>query len=163
MKTKLSAVLLSYAALAGLSGFSFAAAEEKNSVKFQIFEAPYFVNNNFEPDAADSFAVVTSLEEFNAIFGVGFTMGGPKPAVEAKLFDSQMIVVAVKRGPLVDFNVNVVTRDMTTLTIRYTSEAHGADNATYASPLIVAVSKKGVDEVKFVENDKPVKSIKVAK
>ena len=138
-------------------------AADDNQVAFKVVDGPYFVNNTFEPDARQSFAVLKTLDEFNAMFGVGFVVGGPKPEIMAETFKSQMIAVVVKRGPLVKYEVNSVTRDMNELTIRYSAKANPADSATYASPLIIVLPNADVTQVKFIENRKPVKVLELTK
>jgi inhibitor of cysteine peptidase len=125
---------------------------------YEIYEAPYFVKNTFEPNAPQSFAVIRTMEQFNAVFGVGMVMGGPRPQIKAETFESRIVVVTVKRGPMCSYKVESVTAKGAGLQVRYEAKVEPPGSATFAVPLILAVPKGNSASVTFVENGKEVKA-----
>ena len=130
------------------------------AVKFKTYGAPYFVKNNFEPKADQSFVVIKNLEHFEKVFGVGMVMGGPTPGVNPDTFKSQMIVAVIKRGPMCKFEVEGVATAGKGLQVRYKVMTDPPDTATFAVPLIISVPKGDYLAVVFMENGKETKVVK---
>jgi hypothetical protein len=129
-------------------------------VKYQRHGRPYFVRNTFEKNAAESFAVLKSLDEFNKVMGVGMVMRGPKPTVNAKTFDKQIALLVVKRGPMVHYTVDAVRKEGKTLKVYYTVKTDPPGTATFFASLILTVPKGEYSSVVFLEDGKEVKEIK---
>jgi inhibitor of cysteine peptidase len=130
------------------------------AIPYELIAGPYFVKNTFEPNAAQSFAVIRTMEQFNAVFGVGMVMGGPRPEIKPETFESRIIVVTVKRGPMCSYKVESVTATGTGLEVRYEAKVEPPGSATFAVPLIVSAPKGEYASIAFVENGKEVKVLK---
>jgi type II secretion system protein G len=123
----------------------------------------YFVSNKFEPNAADSFVVITDQDHFDEVFGVAFVMGDKSHRLPKDAFKSAMVIAPIKRGKsLWDFKVERVTEAKGMVELRYTTTEKKSDTATFASPLIVAIPKGKYTGVQFVENGKVMKKVEVA-
>jgi hypothetical protein len=135
-------------------------AKGGKTVKFTICDEPYFVNNTYEPNAAESFAMLTGLEQFDNVFRVGMTMTSKRPTINAQTFQSQTILAVIKRGPMCHYTVQSVAAKGDGLEVRYQVQTDPPGSATYAVPLILAVPKGEYASVAFVENGKEVKVVK---
>ncbi|MCY2930739.1 MAG: protease complex subunit PrcB family protein [Planctomycetota bacterium] len=145
----------------GALGHSAWAADE-NALAFDSYSG-YFVVNTFEPDAAESFVVITSQEQFDKVFGSAFVMGDKSHRLPKDAFASNIVLAAVKRGKATwEFKVQQASLKDGTVELKYTATSKPSDSATFACPLIVSVPKGSYKAVQFVENDKPVKKIEVA-
>jgi Tfp pilus assembly protein PilE len=121
----------------------------------------YFVSNQFEPDATESFAVITNQAQFDKIFGVAMVMGDKSHRLPADAFKANIVLAVVKRGDAVcEYTVKDATLDDGVLTLRYSTVSKKSDSATFASPLIVSIPKVKHTAVQFIENEKPVKKMK---
>ena len=111
-------------------------AEAKKNVKVEYeLNTGYFEKNNSGLKGDASYLAFTDKAAFDAVFGVGRTMG-PKPNfVEKDAFKKNLVVLAViKRGNAVtEYKVDQVTAGDGTLYVQYTAtEKPGA--ATARSP-----------------------------
>jgi len=122
----------------------------------------YFVSNKFEPNAAESFVVITDQEQFDKVFGVAFVMRDTSHRLPKDAFKSLMVVAAIKRGSaVVEYKVDGVTVKDGVVELRYTTTSKKSDTATFACPLIVSIPKGEYKAVQFVEGGKAVKQIEV--
>ncbi len=151
------------------SGSSTAPADERvtntagTKLIFDTYSG-YFVSNKFEPDAAESFLVVTDQEGFDKVFGVAFVMGDKAHRLPKDAFKSFMVVAAIKRGKaVVEFKVEGVTLKEGVVELCCTTTEKKSDTATFACPLIVSIPKGEYTAVQFVENGKVVKKLDVGK
>jgi protein tyrosine phosphatase (PTP) superfamily phosphohydrolase (DUF442 family) len=123
----------------------------------------YFVSNKFEPDAAESFVLVSDQEQFDKVFGVAFVMGDKAHRLPKDAFKSLMVVAAIKRGnAVVEYKIEGVTIKDGVAELRYTTTSKKSDTATFACPLIVSISKGKCTAVEFVEGGKAVKKVEVS-
>ena len=122
----------------------------------------YFVSNTFEPDAAESFAVIVDQSQFDKVFGVAMVMGDKSHRLPAKAFDSNTVLAVIKRGHAVwEFTVEGATVNDGVVTLRYSTTSKKSDSATFACPLIVSIPKIKHTAVQFIENNNPVKRIEI--
>lgn len=122
----------------------------------------YFVSNKFERDKPASFVAIQDRKRFDTIFGVAFVMGDKSNRLKPDAFKSKMVISAIKRGRAVaTYNVTSVTVHKGTLYLRYEAKTGVPGSATFACPLIVSVPKGPYSAVVFLENDKPVKTLKL--
>ena len=102
----------------------------------------YFVSNKFEPDAAESFVVISDQEQFDKVFGVAMVMGDKSHRLPKDIFSGSLVFAAIKRGKAVwEFKVTDVTVEDGVVELRYTARSKPSDSATFASPLIVSVPR----------------------
>lgn len=118
----------------------------------------YFVSNQFEPDSAESFAVIAAQEQFDNTFGVATVMGDKSHRLAKNVFESNVVLAAIKRGgEMWEFKVETVTVNNGVVALRYTTTSETSDSATFACPLIVSIPKGQYTAVRFIENGKVVK------
>lgn len=138
-------------------------AASQPSVAFDTYSG-YFVSNKFEPNEAASFVVIRDQAEFDRVFGVAMVMRDKSHRLPPNAFDSKIVLAVVKRGKAVwDYSVKDVRLDGRTLIVRYTATAKPQASAEFACPLILSVDKGDYGAVQFVENDKEVKKVDMAK
>ena len=102
----------------------------------------YFVSNKFEPDAAESFLVITDQGQFDKVFGVAMVMGDKSHRLPKDAFKSNIVLAAIKRGKAYwEFKVEAVTEANGVVELRYTTTEKKSDSATFACPLIVSIPK----------------------
>jgi len=90
-----------------LGGLAQAAAPVK--LAFGTYSG-YFVSNKFEPDAAESFLVITNQGQFDKVFGVAMVMGDKSHRLPKDAFKSNTVLAAIKRGAAVwEFKVEGAT------------------------------------------------------
>jgi hypothetical protein len=134
-------------------------AAEPAKLTFDTYSG-YFVSNKFEPNAAESFLVITDQEQFDKVFGVAFVMRDKSHRLPKDAFKSSMVLAAVKRGAAVwEYKVEGATEAKGIVELRYTTTSKKSDSATFACPLIVSNAKGKYKAVQFVENGKVVKRI----
>lgn len=122
----------------------------------------YFVSNEFEPDAAESFVVINDQEQFDKVFGVAMVMQDKSHRLPADAFKSNVVLAAIKRGNAVwEYKAEGVSMKDGVVEVRYTATSTESESATFASPLIVSIPKGNYKAVEFVENEKPVKTVTV--
>jgi hypothetical protein len=124
----------------------------------------YFVSNQFEPNAAESFVVIRDQEQFDKVFGVAMVMGDKSHRLPKDTFKENVVLAAVKRGKAAwEFKVKNVGFAGGIVELRYTATSKESESATFASPLIVSIPKGKYTRFEFVENGKVVKKIDVGK
>jgi hypothetical protein len=122
----------------------------------------YFVSNQFEPDAPESFVVISDQQQFDRVFGVAFVMGDKAHRLPKDAFQSLLVVAAIKRGKATwEYKVEGVTQKDGVVELRYTTTETKSDSATFACPLIVSIPKGQYTAIRFVENGKPVKQVEI--
>ncbi len=148
--------------LAALCHLGHASAAEPAKLSFDTYSG-YFVSNKFEPDAAESFVVITSQEQFDKVFGVAFVMGDKSHRLPKDAFKSNIVLAAIKRGKAVwEYKVDGVTLGNGLVNLRYTATSRKSDSATFACPLIVSIPKGDYKEIQFWDGGKTVKKVKVS-
>ncbi len=153
-----------------LAGVALAADDKKDeakgkAVEYKVHDKGYFEKNNSPlKDNEPAYAAFTTKDDFDKVFGVGFTMGNKENVLAKDAFDTKVVAAAIKRGnALTKYEVEKVTSDDGTLYVQYKAETGDASTAKYASPLIVSVDKAKYKEVVFVENGKAGKPVKFEK
>jgi hypothetical protein len=144
-----------------------AAEKEKakgKPVEYEVHKG-YFESNRSGLKGAASYLAFTNRKAFDAVFGVGFTMGKKPNVLPENAFESKMVAAVIKRGKsITEYNVEKVTADGGTLYVQYeATEKGGGGTATFASPLIVSVDRGKYTSVVFIENGKKVGTAKVEK
>lgn len=120
----------------------------------------YFVSNRFEPDAPESFVVIASQEHFDQIFGVAFVMGDKSHRLSKSAFKSNLVLAVIKRGnALWEYKPKGATVDQGVVQLRYKASSKKTPTTTFACPLIVSVPKGEYKAVKFIENNKEIKTV----
>ena len=138
-------------------------AAEAAKLPFDTYSG-YFVSNKFEPDAAESFVVITDQEQFDKVFGVAFVMGDTSHRLAKDAFKASIVVAAIKRGgAVVEYKVESVTETKGVVELKYTTTSQKSDTATFACPLIVSIPKGQYTAIQFVENGMPVKKVEIEK
>jgi hypothetical protein len=125
-----------------------------------------FVSNQLEPNAANSFVVMTDRVQFDKVFGVAMVMWDNSRHLPKDAFKSNMFVVAIKRGSTVwQYKVEDATVDGGVMQVRYTSKVKRCASATLtvACLLIVSIPKGDYKAVEFIENNKSVKKVEIRK
>ena len=136
-------------------------AGERAKLPFDTYSG-YFVSNKFEPDAAESFLVVTDQAKFDQVFGVAFVMGDKSHRLPKDAFKSNMVLAAIKRGNAFwEYKMEGVTVEQGVVQLRYAVTSKATPNTTFACPLIVSVPKADYKAVVFIEGGKKVKTVKV--
>jgi hypothetical protein len=116
----------------------------------------YFVNNTFEPNAQRSLVVLKDQAAFDKVFGAGYVMNDRSHRLAAGVFTKSLALGVVRRGPNTNYSQVSASVQDGVLTLRYTAKQDPPSSATYASPLIVSVTKAGVTKVVFMENGQKV-------
>ena len=127
-------------------------AAESVTLRFDTYSG-YFVSNKFEPNAAESFVVISSQEQFDKVFGTAFVMRDKSHRLPKDAFRSLMVIACIKRGKaLWEFKVESVTEAKGVVELRYTTTEKKSDTTAFACPLIVSIPKGNYAAIKFVEN-----------
>ena len=138
-----------------------ALADDEAKLAFDTYSG-YFVSNQFEPNAAESFVVITDQDQFDKVFGVAMVMGDKSRRLPKDAFTSSIVLAVVKNGKMVwKFHVERITVQSGVVQFHYGSKAKKTTTATFACPLIVSIPKGQYTAVEFIENKKPVKKIEV--
>jgi hypothetical protein len=136
-------------------------AVDPTNLPFETYSG-YFVSNQFEPNAAESFVVISDQEQFDKVFGVAMVMRDKSHRLPKELFKENLILAAIKRGKAVwEFKVENVPVSNGVAELRYTATSKASDSATFASPLIVSIPRGKYTVVRFRENEKVVKEAKL--
>jgi hypothetical protein len=136
-----------------------AQAADGAKLKFDTYSG-YLVSNKFEPNAAESFVVISDHEHFDKVFGVAFVMRDKSHRLPKDAFKSLIVVAAIKRGSaVVEYKVEGVTVKDGVVELRYTATSKKSDAATFACPLIVSIPKGRYTALQFVEDGNPVKKV----
>jgi Spy/CpxP family protein refolding chaperone len=137
-------------------------APDAAKLKFDVYSG-YFVSNQFEPDAADSFVVAKDQQQFDAVFHVASVMRDTSHRLPADAFQSLMVIAPIKRGKASwQFAVESVTESKGVVELRYKATSKPSDSATFTSPLIVAITKGNYKSIQFIENGNSVKKLDVS-
>lgn len=140
-----------------------AQAADATKLTFDTYSG-YFVSNKFEPNAAESFVVVTDQEQFDKVFGAAMVMQDKSHRLPKDAFKSLMVVAAIKRGSeVVEYKVEGVTVKDGVVELRYTTTSKKSDTATFANPLIVSIPRGKYTAVKFVEGGRTIKQVEIGK
>lgn len=150
------------AAVLGFAGKSSAPAAAPEAIAFATYGKPYFVRNDFQPGVPRSYLVIRSWSGFQAVFGVGATMGGPKATIGPELFRSKMLLVAIERGPLCTFVAAKVDRLARGIAFEYGLRCPAPSSASFAVPLIVAIERSDAP-VSFVENGRTIEVVRATR
>jgi hypothetical protein len=156
--------LLYFLAVIGFLFVQESAAQNSKAaeVKFERYTS-YFEKNNSGLKGDASYLVLKKQRDFDKVFGAGATMG-ENSFMPDGAFDSMIVAAAIKRGSKVRTYDNVQTEvENGKLYVRYSTYDMSAGNATFSSPLILAVPKGKYKKIIFVENGKEVKSLSVKK
>jgi hypothetical protein len=138
-----------------------AAAADAAKLPFDTYSG-YFVSNQFEPDAAASFVVITDQSKFDEVFGVAMVMRDKSHRLPKTAFKSNIVLAVIKRGHAFwEYRVEGVTADQGVVRLRYTGTSKATPDTTFACPLIVSVPKAEYKSVVFLEDGKEVKTLKV--
>ncbi len=122
----------------------------------------YFVSSKFEPDAAESFLVITDQAKFDHVFGVAFVMGDKSHRLPKDAFKANVVLAAIKRGNAFwEYKVEGVTVEQGVVQLRTAAASKATPDTEFACPLIVSVPKDDYKAVVFVENGKRVKKLEV--
>ena len=122
----------------------------------------YFVSNKFEPDAAESWVVISSQDQFDKVFGVAMVMRDKSHRLAKDAFKSNVVLATVKRGKAFwEYKVKGVTERNGVVTLRFAATSKTSDSATFACPLIVSIPKGPYKAVEFAETGRPVKRIEI--
>jgi hypothetical protein len=120
-----------------------------------------FIKNDAGITNAASYLVVQDQKEFDRIFGHAAVMWqkhkSPPPD-----FSKDVVALAVHQGNhTTKFKVQAVEPTNSTWAIRYTTDVAPTPNTTYACPMILTLPRAGISAVTFVENGKPVATVKL--
>lgn len=119
----------------------------------------YFVSNKFEPNAAESYLVISTQEQFDQVFGAAFVMGDRAHRLPEKAFEKLMVLAVVKRGKaMVEYQVKAVEAVDGVVQLHYTAARTPQASAEFACPLIVSIPKGDYRAVRFIEGKQPVKT-----
>lgn len=135
-----------------------AEAAEPVKLKFALHDG-YFVSNKFEPNAAESYLVIGTQQQFDQVFGAAFVMGDRSQRLPEKAFDSLMVIAVVKRGKAtVEYQVKAVELVDGVVQLHYTAARKPQISAEFACPLIVSIPKGDYRAVRFIEGKQAVKT-----
>lgn len=124
----------------------------------------YFVSNNVEPDAAESFVVIADQAQFDKVFGVAFVKRDRSHRLPKDAFKSNVVVAVIKRGHAFwEYKVEGVTVEQGAIRLRYAATSKATPETTFACPLILSVPKGEYKAVTFVEDGKLVKTLKLTR
>ena len=136
-------------------------AADEASLPFEVYDG-YFVSNKFGPNASESFVIINDQEQFDRVFGTAFVMRDKSHRLPKDVFNSNIVLAAVKRGNAVwKYKVESVVVSNGVVELRYTTDMSPSDSATFACPLIVSVRRGMFVAVQFVENGKPAKKVEI--
>jgi hypothetical protein len=122
----------------------------------------YFVSNKFEPDARESFVVISGQEGFDKVFGVAFVMGDKSHRLPKDAFKSNMVLAVIKRGNAFwEYKGEAVTVGRGVVQLRYKATSKKTPATTFSCPLIVSIPKSEYKAVVFIEDGEKVKTIKL--
>ncbi len=149
-------------AIAPMSPAAKGADASGNAVAVETHEG-YFVSNQFEPDAPTSFVIALDQTAFDKVFGIARVMRDRSHRLASDAFEKKIVIAAIHRGKaMVTYKVESANRDGKTLLIRYTTKSEPSTSAEFSCPLILSVPKGGYDAVQFIENGKPIRTMKTA-
>jgi hypothetical protein len=122
----------------------------------------YFVSNKFENREPMSFVVLNSQTAFDKVFGIAMVMGDKSHRLPSDVFDRSLVVAAIHRGKaFVEYEVEKVGLAGKALEIRYRAHSTPSDSTEYACPLILSVARGDYDAVRFVENGREIRIVRI--
>jgi hypothetical protein len=134
---------------------------EAKAVDYTRYQS-YFEKNNSGLKGTVSYLVITNQREFDRIFGAAAVAGSeflPEGA-----FKTRLVVTTIKRGNSIrEYKVKQVAADKGKLFVWYDAEDRAQGDATFSSPLILAVAKGNYREVVFMENGKKAGAVRLKK
>jgi hypothetical protein len=120
-----------------------------------------FVKNDAGLDKPANFVVIKDQKQFDKFFGHATVMWQKKKTPPPD-FNKQLLVAAIHQGNFyTEYKVQAVTNVNSVMTIRYTTKARPTPSTSYACPMILALPREGFTAVQFIENDKPVATLKL--
>ncbi len=134
---------------------------KKTVINFEQYKS-YFENNNSGLKGDVSYLNFDSQKDFDKIFGTAAAMG-ENSFLPPDVFNTKIVVVAIKRGSLRKYDDVQITSENGKLFVSYKTEDSPPGSATFSSPLIVSVNKGKYKKVVFTENGKIIKTIKIRK
>lgn len=139
-----------------------ALAENDKKLSFDQYSG-YFVSNKFEPDAKESFVVISSQSRFDEVFGVGMVMQDKSHRLPKNAFKSNIVLTAIKRGKATwEYKVEGVTVEKGIVKVSYAVTSKETPETESACPLIISIHKGEYKAIVFVENGKEVKTVETA-
>lgn len=148
------------AVISGIFRVNVASSAEPTHVKFDSYSG-YFVSNQFEPDAKESFVVCVNQQAFDKCFGAAFVMGDKSHRLPKDVFETQQVIGAIKRGTSIwDYTVKKVIESNDGIEVHYSAKEMKQPSATFASPLIISIPRKSYKTISFVEDGKLIKVVK---
>jgi len=131
------------------------------ALPFEIYDG-YFVSNRFEPDSSESFVIILDQELFDRSFGAAFVMKDKSHRLPRDIFNSNIILAAIKRGNAVwKYKVESVMVKRGVVELRYATSMSPSDSATFACPLIVSVPRGLYVAVQFIDNGKLARQVEI--
>ena len=136
--------------------------KKADKIAFEVY-ARYFVKNTVKLPENPAFFVFQDKKSFDETFGIGFVMGKKPKLVNDKLFESNLIVTAIKSGNTPwAYEVEDVRVEKKQLIVLY--KATGKESsAKYTAALIVSLPRGEFTEVVFIENGKEAGKLAVKK
>jgi len=120
----------------------------------------YFVSNQFEPDAKESFVVISDQKSFDQVFGAAFVMNDKSHRLPKDAFESKLVLAVIKRGNAFwEYKVGGITTKGGAVQLRYVATSKRTPDTQFACPLIVSVPKGAYTTMTFIENRKALKTV----
>jgi hypothetical protein len=136
-------------------------AVRQAAVDYQRYQS-YFEKNNSGLKGRVSYLAFTSQRAFDRVFGAAAVAGSE--FLPDGAFKTKLVVATIMRGHSIrDYRVKQVTSEKGKLFVWYDSEDHSQGDASFSTPLILAVDKGGYREVVFMENGKRAGSVRLRK
>jgi hypothetical protein len=122
----------------------------------------YFVSNKFEPKASASFIVFQDQKAFDHVFGTAMVIRDKSHRLAPGAFEKKIVLAVIHRGKaVVRYNVESVTVEDKTISLQYSTKTGLPDTAEFACPLIISIGKDAYKAVRFIEDGKEVKKLKL--
>lgn len=140
-------------------------ADDSKGEKFDFtLHTGHFEKNNAGLKGELSLLFITDQERFDMVFGSAFTMGKKPNVVPKGAFEKKLVVAVIHRGNATwTYEVEKVTTEGETLTVKYKATEGKAGTAKFASPMILSVDKGKFKKVVFIENGKETGSAEAVK
>jgi len=120
-----------------------------------------FVKSDAGIDKATHFLLLRDQQDFDKFFGHAAVMW-QKKKLPPPDFTKQVVVAAIHQGKFyTEYKVLSVNNTNSVTTITYTTTTKPTPTTTYACPMILTLPREGLATVIFVENGKPVATLKL--